>query len=107
VTWNPPLQQARNAKGAKMIFDSSQIPGEIIDMMVVKSNSARDAAQGARRRVVRGDEIMSGGDKAGNDSLEAMAKAPARRSPNSRRSCRPPRSSRRPPTRRSSQPAPT
>lgn len=38
VTWNPPLQQVRNAKGAKLVFDSSKIPGEIIDMMVVKSN---------------------------------------------------------------------
>lgn len=38
VTWNPPLQQVRNARGAKMVFDSSKIPGEIIDMLVVKSN---------------------------------------------------------------------
>lgn len=37
VTWNPPLQQARNGKGVKMIFDSSQIPGEILDLMVVKT----------------------------------------------------------------------
>ncbi len=27
VTWNPPLMQCRNTKGAKMVFDSSQIPG--------------------------------------------------------------------------------
>ena len=30
VTWNPPLMQCRNTKGAKMVFDSSKIPGEII-----------------------------------------------------------------------------
>jgi NitT/TauT family transport system substrate-binding protein len=74
VTWNPPLQQARNAKGAKMVFDSSQIPGEIIDMMVVKTNSPetlRKALVGAWYEAMK---IMSGGDKAGNDSLEAMAK---------------------------------
>ena len=74
VTWNPPLQQARNAKGAKMIFDSSQIPGEIIDMMVVKSNTPetlRKALVGAWYEAMK---IMSGGDKAGNDALEAMAK---------------------------------
>jgi NitT/TauT family transport system substrate-binding protein len=74
VTWNPPLQQARNAKGAKMIFDSSQIPGEIIDMMVVKSNAPetlRKALVGAWYEAMK---IMSSGDKAGNDSLEAMAK---------------------------------
>lgn len=38
VTWNPPLQQVRNARGAKLVFDSAKIPGEIIDMMVVKTN---------------------------------------------------------------------
>lgn len=39
VTWNPPLMQCRNAKGAKLVFDSSKIPGEIIDMMVVRSDA--------------------------------------------------------------------
>ena len=39
VTWNPPLQQVRNAKGATMLFDSSKIPGEILDLMVVKTNA--------------------------------------------------------------------
>jgi NitT/TauT family transport system substrate-binding protein len=38
VTWNPPLQQVRNAKGAKLLFDSSQIPGEILDITFVKTN---------------------------------------------------------------------
>lgn len=37
VTWNPPLMQAREAKGATMVFDSSKIPGEIMDLMVVKT----------------------------------------------------------------------
>ncbi|MFH0784935.1 MAG: putative urea ABC transporter substrate-binding protein [Pseudomonadota bacterium] len=39
VTWNPPLMQCRHEKGAKMVFDSSMIPGEIIDMMVVRSDT--------------------------------------------------------------------
>jgi NitT/TauT family transport system substrate-binding protein len=75
VTWNPPLQQARNAKGAKMIFDSSQIPGEIIDLMVVKSgapDALKKALAGAWYEAMR---LMSGRDKAANDALEAMAKA--------------------------------
>lgn len=37
VTWNPPLQQVRNVKNAKLVFDSSKIPGEILDLMVVKT----------------------------------------------------------------------
>ena len=39
VTWNPPLQQVRNAKGAKLLFDSSKIPGEIIDITFVKTDA--------------------------------------------------------------------
>lgn len=26
VTWNPPLQQVRNVKGANLVLDSSQFP---------------------------------------------------------------------------------
>lgn len=39
VTWNPMLQQVRNSKGSKLLFDSSQIPGEIIDIMFVKTSA--------------------------------------------------------------------
>ncbi|MCP4133706.1 MAG: ABC transporter substrate-binding protein [bacterium] len=39
VTWNPMLMQVRDQEGANLIFDSSQIPGEIIDMMVVHSDA--------------------------------------------------------------------
>lgn len=39
VTWNPPLMQARAAAGAHLVFDSSKLPGEIIDIMVVKTDA--------------------------------------------------------------------
>ena len=39
VTWNPPLMQARNAPGATVVFDSAKIPGEIIDLMVVRTDA--------------------------------------------------------------------
>ncbi|HTE39427.1 MAG TPA: putative urea ABC transporter substrate-binding protein [Steroidobacteraceae bacterium] len=39
VTWNPPLMKALAAPGAKLIFDSSKIPGEIMDLMVVKTSA--------------------------------------------------------------------
>ncbi len=39
VTWNPPLMQCKKEAGAKLVFDSSQISGEIIDMMVVRSDT--------------------------------------------------------------------
>jgi NitT/TauT family transport system substrate-binding protein len=37
VTWKPLVSQVAKAKGVKMIFNSSQIPGEIVDLMVVRT----------------------------------------------------------------------
>ena len=73
VTWNPPLQQVRNAPGANLVFDSSNIPGEIIDLLVVRT----DAPDGLKRALtgawyeVMG--IMAGHGKASRQALEAMA----------------------------------
>jgi NitT/TauT family transport system substrate-binding protein len=38
VTWNPPLQVIRNTKGANLVFDSSKIPEEIMDLLVVRTD---------------------------------------------------------------------
>lgn len=35
VTWNPQLGEVKKLPGAKEIFNSSQIPGEILDLLVV------------------------------------------------------------------------
>lgn len=75
VTWNPPLQQARNAKGAALVFDSSKIPGEIIDLMVVRTNapdSLKKALTGAWYETMA---VMTGTDKAAQDAVELMAKS--------------------------------
>jgi len=37
VTWNPILMTARKVKNAQLLFDSSRIPGEIIDGIAVRS----------------------------------------------------------------------
>ena len=74
VTWNPPLQQVRNVKGAKMVFDSSKIPGEIMDLMVVRTStpeSLKKALTGAWYEVMT---IMSDKGKSANDAVEYMAK---------------------------------
>jgi len=39
VTWNPILMNAVKTPGAELIFDSSKIPGEIIDLMVVHTSA--------------------------------------------------------------------
>ena len=38
VTWKPMVSQIAKTKGVKMIFNSSQIPGEIVDLMVVRTD---------------------------------------------------------------------
>jgi NitT/TauT family transport system substrate-binding protein len=50
VTWNPHLSAAAAAPGARIVFDSSDIQGEILDLMVIRSDSPeslRDALTGA------------------------------------------------------------
>jgi NitT/TauT family transport system substrate-binding protein len=37
VTWNPQLSEIAKSPGAAMVYDSSKIPGEIIDLMVVNT----------------------------------------------------------------------
>lgn len=74
VTWNPPLQQARNAKGAKLLFDSSKIPGEIIDMMLVKtkaSDKLKKALAGAWYETM---QIMTAKGKLTSEAIAYMAK---------------------------------
>jgi NitT/TauT family transport system substrate-binding protein len=73
VTWNPPLMQCRNVKDAKLVFDSSQIPGEIIDMMVVRSDAPdalKKALVGAWFETMA---VISSKSKAGKEAVEYMA----------------------------------
>ncbi|ASK33176.1 putative urea ABC transporter substrate-binding protein [Alloalcanivorax mobilis] len=42
ATWNPLLSAITAEPGAHKVFDSSQIPGEIIDLMVVNSATLKD-----------------------------------------------------------------
>ena len=75
VTWNPPLMQARNAKGAKLVFDSSKIPGEIIDLMVVKTEAPDTLKQALTGAWYETMAIMAGKDAKSAEALEFMAKA--------------------------------
>ncbi|HEY0120459.1 MAG TPA: putative urea ABC transporter substrate-binding protein [Rhizobium sp.] len=42
VTWNPLVSTILEDPSAKKVFDSSQIPGEIIDLMVANTNVLKD-----------------------------------------------------------------
>jgi len=75
VTWNPILMQIRNLPKATMVFDSSKIPGEILDLMIVR----KDAPEAVKKALVGAwyecMSIMVGQDKEKKDkAIEAMAK---------------------------------
>ncbi|MGD9163374.1 MAG: putative urea ABC transporter substrate-binding protein [Chromatiales bacterium] len=75
VTWNPPLMQARNAEGAKLVFDSSQIPGEIIDMMVVRSDASDKLKQALVGAWYETLAVITGKDAQAVQAIEYMANA--------------------------------
>lgn len=39
VTWNPQLSTVTELEGSHLVFDSSEIPGEILDLMVVNTDT--------------------------------------------------------------------
>ena len=76
VTWNPLVSSILEEPGANKIFDSAQIPGEIIDMMVVNTETLKDnpafgkAMAGAWYEVMA---LMSSDSPEGVAAREAMA----------------------------------
>ena len=78
VTWNPLLSEILATPDSHKVFDSSQIPGEIIDMMVVNTETLNanpklgKALTGAWYEIM---SIMSGNDKTGIAARTLMAEA--------------------------------
>ncbi len=73
VTWNPMLLAIRNEKGANLLFESSQIPGEIIDMLVVRTDlpdSVKEALVGAWYETMN---VMTSRGKSGKEAIAYMA----------------------------------
>jgi len=70
ATWNPLLAEIEATPGVTKVFDSSQIPGEIIDLMVVNSETLK--ANPAFGKALTGAwyEIMA---TMGSDSAEGLA----------------------------------
>lgn len=78
VTWNPLLAEVLKTPNSSLVFNSGQIPGEIIDLMVV--NTAKLTAHPELGKALAGAwyEIMatmSSKDEAGKAAREHMAKA--------------------------------
>ncbi len=78
VAWNPALSDLKTRKDANLVFDSSKIPGEIIDIAIVNTATLKDnpalgkALVGAWFEVL---SIMQKNDAAGIAARTAMAKA--------------------------------
>ncbi|WP_248795453.1 putative urea ABC transporter substrate-binding protein [Pseudomonas sp. MWU13-2105] len=78
TTWNPMLADIKAKPGVSEVFDSSKIPGEIIDMMVVNTQTLKDnpalgkALTGAWFEVLA---LMANHSAASEAALEHMAKA--------------------------------
>ncbi|HEY0674854.1 MAG TPA: putative urea ABC transporter substrate-binding protein, partial [Immundisolibacter sp.] len=78
VTWNPQLAEVRALPGAALVFDSADIPGEIIDLLVV--NTATLADNPALGKALTGAwyetlALMAAPTLEGKAAREAMAKA--------------------------------
>jgi NitT/TauT family transport system substrate-binding protein len=77
VTWNPQLAEVQKEPGATLVYDSSKIPGEIIDAMAVNTATLKDnpslgkALAGIWYETM---SVMSDPGEKGKAAREAMAK---------------------------------
>jgi NitT/TauT family transport system substrate-binding protein len=78
VTWKPQLSAVLSAPNAQLVFDSSKIPGEILDLMVVKTDVLNGNPKLGKALVGAWYEtlaVMFKSDATGRAALAAMAKA--------------------------------
>jgi len=75
VTWNPQLAAVAAVPGATKVFNSSQIPGEIIDLMVVNTETLKDNPPFGKALVGAWYAMLGLMAKGDETILAAMAKA--------------------------------
>lgn len=78
VTWNPLLSEITAMPDSHLVFDSSEIPGEIIDMLVINTDTLAANPDLGKALVGAWYEIMaamSGDDDAGIAARTAMGEA--------------------------------
>jgi NitT/TauT family transport system substrate-binding protein len=77
VTWNPQLLEVKAEPGARLVFDSSKIPGEIEDLLVLKTETLKDNPELAKALTGIWYEtiaLMKDSGEKGRAAREAMAK---------------------------------
>jgi len=78
VTWNPQLSELKAQPNTTAVFDSSKIPGEIIDLMVVNTQTLKANPELGKALVGAWYEtmqVMFGNDAKATAALTHMAKA--------------------------------
>jgi NitT/TauT family transport system substrate-binding protein len=82
VTWKPMASQLAATKGIQAVFDSSQIPGEIVDLMAVRTEvlnrpdgSGQKFAKALTGAWYEALELMSGNSPKRDQALSEMAAA--------------------------------
>jgi NitT/TauT family transport system substrate-binding protein len=78
VAWKPQLSAVLSAPNAQLVFDSSRIPGEILDLMVVKTDVLNANPKLGKALIGAWYEtltVMFGNDAAGRAAQSVMAKA--------------------------------
>lgn len=75
VAWNPQLAAVAATRGNTMVFDSSKVPGEIIDLMVVNTATLKDNPALGKALTGAWFEVMAMMKAKDKDALTQMAKA--------------------------------
>jgi NitT/TauT family transport system substrate-binding protein len=75
VTWNPQLSELTSMKDAHLVFDSSKIPGEIIDMLVINTQTLSDNPKLGKALSGAWFEVMALMKKGDEKALNFMAQA--------------------------------
>ena len=76
VTWNPLLSEIEAMPDSSLVFDSAEIPGEIIDIMMVNTETLADNPDFGKALVgawYEAMDVMSKDDDAGKAARTAMA----------------------------------
>jgi NitT/TauT family transport system substrate-binding protein len=75
VTWNPQLSTVAATPGSTKVFDSSKVPGEIIDLLVVNTATLKDNPALGKALTGAWYEVMAAMRARERDALTYMAKA--------------------------------
>ena len=75
TTWNPQLSEIMSNKSANLVYDSSQTPGEIIDMLVINTETLKDNPKLGKALTGAWFEVMALMKKGDEKALTFMAEA--------------------------------